>query len=181
VLAAALAALALPAAGGALSAAKEPAARGPDLLANSGFEKRTKPWRKPPAFKLVHSTARAHSGSASLQSVRDASHPRDGNSGYYYLAFHHGGRYLAQAWVYLPRNYDGGPPRIDLDFYRGADVIDRHAGNPKLRGRWQRVWTEYSISPDDTAGFVVLRMVVKLPSVGKALFWDDATVRAART
>lgn len=178
-----LVALLVPSASGALRGL---AASGANLIKNPGFEKNRNRWGNPPMFKIVRSTRYARSGSASLHSIRTARSRRairrgsrpDGNTGFYWVKVPHAGKYRAQAWVYLPRNYDGGPPKVNLEWYREANVTALHLGNPKLRGRWQRVWTDYLISPDDTTGFIVLRMIVKLPSVGKFVFWDDVTMAA---
>ena len=111
-----------------------------------------------------------------MRSTRDVRRSRDGNAGYDYIPLPRDGRYRAEAWVYLPAGYDGGPPAIYLEFYDRAEVLGRRVGKLRRR-RWQRIWAEYQISGSDRTGFLVVRAIVKLPSVGKSLFWDDITLR----
>ncbi len=144
-----------------------------NLVDNSGFDSNLATWSKPPVFTIAHSTARAHEGQGSLVSKRTRPRLTDGNAGFTYLVFPTAGRYRAEAWVYLPTDYDGGPPAVYLEGYAGSRQLTQQVGDPRLRGRWQRVWSEYRLVSVGLAGSLVLRVTGTLPSIGKELYWDD--------
>jgi hypothetical protein len=149
-----------------------------NLVSNSGFEYDTSGWGTPPAFAVRRSTEEAHSGAASLASYRDRKTPLDGNAGYTYVVFPRAGTYRAQAWVYLPSPFGAGPPGIYLEAFAGSKLLDQRLGNPNLRNRWQLVSSDYSISAQDLAGSLVLRVVAVLPGRRRVMYWDDVSVSA---
>lgn len=145
-------------------------------VSNPGFEYGTSGWGDPPAFAVMRSERRAHSGSASLASYRDRRAPPDGNSSYTYLVLPGAGVYRAQAWVYLPRGFRGGAPAIYLEGFAGSTQLAPSVGNPKRRGTWQLVTNEYSVSDHDLAGSLVLRVIEGLPAPRQVMYWDDVLI-----
>jgi len=153
-----------------------------NYVINSGFETNLAFWADPPAFAIARSTDHSAEGHASLVSTRERRQPRDGNNGFAFLALQRAGSYRVEASVYLPHGYNGGPPTVDLEGYAGSRVLAQKVGNPTRRGKWQRVWTDYKVAPEDLAGLVVLRIAGSLPSLEKPIFWDEVfvTARASR-
>jgi len=144
-----------------------------NLVDNSSFESDLGTWSTPPAFTIAHSTARAHEGDGSLVSTRTRASSNDGNTGTTSLVFPTAGRYRAEAWVYLPTDYAGGPPAVYLEGYVGSRLLAQEIGDPRLRGQWQRVWSEYRLVSSGLAGSLVLRVIGTLPSIDRMLYWDD--------
>jgi len=144
-----------------------------NLVDNSSFESDLGTWPTPPAFTIARSTARAYEGDGSLVSTRTRNGSNDGNTGFTYLVFPTAGRYRAEGSVYLPTDYDGGPPAVYLEGYAGSRLLAQQIGDPRLRGQWQRVWSEYRLVSSGLAGSLVLRVIGTLPSIGRMLYWDD--------
>jgi len=144
-----------------------------NLVDNSSFDSDLGSWSKPPVFTIARATARAHEGQGSLVSTRTRASSNDGNTGFTYLVFPTAGRYRAEGWVYLPTDYAGGPPAVYLEGYAGSRLLAQEIGDPRLRGKWQRVWSEYRLVSSGLAGSLVLRVIGTLPSIDRMLYWDD--------
>lgn len=159
--------------------AVEEGSRVRDAVANPGIEEGTRGWLREPGFALRRSTAAAHSGTASLASTRHGRVPLSGSAAFTGIVFPAGGRYRVEAWVRLPRGYRGGPPAIALEGFAGGSRLATRAGDPQVRGRWQRVWGDYVVDPSRLEGMLVLRSDPPLPQRGEVLHWDDVRVLSA--
>lgn len=164
-----------------------PRPRRVNLVPNSSFEYDTSGWGDPPAFKAERSLTIAHSGDASLRTSSDRRALRDTNAAYTYLAFPRAGTYRAEAWVYLPRKRNArSDPVIFLEGFSGATQLAQRRSNPKRRGTWQRIATDYAISSKDLEGSFVLRDVAGLTRPGRrvdtprVIYLDDVNVGAPR-
>lgn len=163
-----------------------------NLVSNPSFEDRRSGWGEPPIFRARHSTAFAHSGEGSLRSSSDKRALKDTNAGYTYLVFPRAGIYTAEAWVYVPRKPDvrASRPAIFLEGYSGGTQLAQRAGEPRVRGRWQRIATDYAISSEDLEGSFVVRDVGGLTrpagvsgrntAAKTVIYLDDANVNAPR-
>lgn len=147
-----------------------------DIVANPGFQRDTKGWQDHPGFTLRHSSDEAHSGTASLASVRDRRPSAGGRVASTAAVFPAPGSYSVHAWVHLPGDYSAGAPQIELEGFSGSSRVGLRAGDRSARGRWQLVTAEYVVAPQDLEGRIVLRTGSVLPEPGQALHWDDVRV-----
>ena len=157
----------------------EGGSRIPDAVANRGFQDDIRGWRREPGFALGRSTAAAHSGTASLTSTRLGLIPLSGRAGSTGIVFPSAGRYRVEAWVHLPRGYNGGPPAIALEGFSHSSRVTTRAGDPRVRGRWQRVSSDYVVDASRLEGMLVLRSDSPPPQRGQVLHWDDIRVLSA--
>ena len=147
-----------------------------DAVANPGIEDDARGWQRQPGFALRRSTAEAHSGSASLASIRKGRLPLRGRAATTRIALPAAGRYRVEAWVHLPRGYSGGPPAIALEGFSRSSRAAARAGDPRVRGRWQQVWSDHVVDASQLEGMLVLRIDAPLPQRGQVLHWDDVRV-----
>ncbi len=160
-----------------------------NLVANPGFEHDRSGWGDPPAFKVLRSERRAHTGTASLRSSTEQRAPADTNAGHTYIVFPRAGSYRVKAWAYLPATTGEGRPGVFLEGFSGSTQLKQTLGDPARRGTWQWVSTDYAISPQDLEGSLVLRDLPASTAAGGAgpdaggervLYWDDVSVTARR-
>ena len=147
-----------------------------DAVANRGIEDDARGWQRQPGFELRRSTAEAHSGTASLASTRDRQTAIGGRAASTRVVFPTAGRYRVRAWVHLPRGYSGGPPAIALEGFSRSSRAAARAGDPRVRGRWQLVWSDHVVDASQLEGRLVLRSGTPLPQGGQVLHWDDVQV-----
>jgi hypothetical protein len=165
----------MPPGNASISRAYGPGGRG--IVANPGLEVSASGWKDHPACaSLRRSTRQAHSGVASLACVRGRPTAPAERAASIRVALPSAGRYRAQAWVRLPRGYNGGPPRIELEGFIGSSRVAARDGDPRVRERWQLISSDYVVKSIDRSGRVLLRADPPLPTRGQVLYWDDVSM-----
>ena len=162
---------------------------GVNLVVNAGFEHDRSSWGDGPAFKALRSERLAHAGRASLRSSSDQPVASDTNAAHTYIVFPQAGTYRVNAWVYLPPTSRGRRPAVFLEGFSGSTQLAQRLARPGRRGTWQRISTDYVISPQDLEGSLVLRDLQGADARGRGrsdiaggrvLYWDDISVTAPR-
>ncbi len=146
-------------------------------IPNGSFEIDTSPWSAGSGKAVSRSTLNSLSGFASVA----ISH-LSGSSVTYAsvtdLTLATSGAHVVSAYIWLPSDWDGTAPAVNLASFSGSTLLDssRRAANPAIREAWQRVWEVRSIAAGDLVGNVGFFESGSLPSAGKSFFVDAVQV-----
>jgi hypothetical protein len=151
-----------------------PAAARVNLMLNPSIEEGTVNWQTFGANIIEATSEQVFEGSLSLKATY-----QNHNA----LAAHFGGliltpqNYIAEIWVYIPSDWDGGIIKIvDSGTWVGAVLdLSRQSADMGIRDAWQRITLEVNPDPADLAGTVVFT-TTSAPTVGRFVYFDFASM-----